>query len=156
MIYDFSVQDYQGNPTSLNTYQGQVLIIVNIATRCGFTSQLHILEKIYQDFEKKLIVLAFPCNQFASQSPESDQETQEFCSLNYQITFPVFKKIHVVGPRADPLFIYLTQALPGVMGTKAIKWNFTKFIINARGHPHKRLGPHAGEKSLRETIAELF
>lgn len=132
-LYDFTVKNKKGESVSLAEYKGKVVLIVNIATKCGFTPQLTGLEELWNTYEDKgLVILGFPCNQFANQNPGSDDQTQEFCSLNYGVTFPIMKKINVNGNDADPLYKWLKSKKGGILWS-AIKWNFTKFLINKNG-----------------------
>ena len=141
-IYDFSVQDAKGDSVSLETYKGKNIIIVNVASKCGFTPQYEGLEKIYQEGkDKDLVILGFPCNQFGKQEPGNDEEIQSFCQVNYGVSFPVFSKIEVNGENTHPLYEYLKSEQKGLLGSEAIKWNFTKFWIGKDGVPKKRYAP---------------
>ena len=134
-IFDFSVTDINGNEVSLEKFKGKNLLIVNVASKCGFTPQYKELETIYQkNKDKDFEILAFPCNQFGAQEPGTEKEIQEFCDLNYSVTFPLFSKIEVNGPSAHPLYEHLKSAAPGILGSKAIKWNFTKFFVDKEGN----------------------
>lgn len=142
-VHDFKVKDINGKLVSLSDYRGKVLLIVNVASKCGFTPQYTDLEKIYQEFKTQgFEVLAFPCNQFGGQEPGNSEEIKNFCSLNYNVSFPLFSKINVNGSDADPLYECLKETLPGIMGSKAIKWNFTKFLVAKNGVPIKRYAPN--------------
>ena len=148
-IYDFSVETIDGKKISLDQYEGKVLLVVNTASKCGFTPQLKELEETYQNYGKDgFEVLAFPCNQFGGQEPGSNEQIQEFCEIGYKTTFPLFSKVDVKGDKASPLFQYLTESLPGLLGSKAIKWNFTKFLIGPDGVPVKRFAPKDSVKSV--------
>ncbi|MBU6154488.1 MAG: glutathione peroxidase [Bdellovibrionales bacterium] len=141
-IYDFSVKDASGVEVALREFEGKVLLVVNTASACGFTPQYEGLQEMYSRFrESGFEILAFPCNQFGGQEPGTDQEIQSFCSLNYGVTFRVFSKIDVNGERAHPLFQFLKSEAPGVLGTEAIKWNFTKFLVSRSGKVKKRFAP---------------
>lgn len=155
-IYDFSVQTAAGGEQPLEFYSNQVLLIVNTASQCGFTPQYKGLQALYAEFKDQgFTVLGFPCDQFGHQEPGSDDEIQEFCQTNYDVTFPVFAKIDVNGPSAHPLYKYLTQTTPGIFHTEAIKWNFTKFLVNRNGDSVQRFAPNSTPESIRDTIAEL-
>ena len=151
-IFDFSVTDINGNEVSLEKFKGKNLLIVNVASKCGFTPQYKELETIYQkNKDKDFEILAFPCNQFGAQEPGTDREIQEFCDLNYSVTFPLFSKLEVNGPSAHPLYEHLKSAAPGILGSKAIKWNFTKFLVDKEGNVKKRYAPtHKPSKILED------
>ena len=151
-IFDFSVTDINGNEVSLEKFKGKNLLIVNVASKCGFTPQYKELETIYQkNKDKDFEILAFPCNQFGAQEPGTDKEIQEFCDLNYSVTFPLFSKLEVNGPSAHPLYEHLKSAAPGILGSKAIKWNFTKFLVDKEGKVKKRYAPtHKPSKILED------
>ena len=156
-IYSFSCRLNNGEEKKIVDYSDKVLLIVNTASKCGFTPQYAGLEKLYENYRNSgFEVLAFPCNQFGSQEPGSDEEIKEFCSTNYQTTFPVFSKIDVKGPKADPLFVYLTSSRPGLMGLESIKWNFTKFLINQDGKPIKRYAPNTKPETIATKIESLL
>ena len=141
-FYSLKVKTIKGEEKTLESYKGKVLLIVNTASKCGLTPQYQELQELHHRFSKKgLDILAFPCNQFGGQEPGSEEEIQEFCDLNYKISFPLFAKIHVNGDQTHPLYLYLKKALPGLLGSEAIKWNFTKFLIDAQGRPLKRFAP---------------
>ena len=151
-LYDFTVKNKKGESVSLAEYKGKVVLIVNIATKCGFTPQLTGLEELWNTYEDKgLVILGFPCNQFANQNPGSDDQTQEFCSLNYGVTFPIMKKINVNGNDADPLYKWLKSKKGGILWS-AIKWNFTKFLINKNGEVVHRSAPTAPPSSIEKYI----
>jgi glutathione peroxidase len=156
-IYNFDCKNHLGENVSLSDYQGQVLLIVNTASKCGFTPQYEGLNELHEKYHSKdFSVLGFPCNQFGGQEPGSNEEIQNFCSLNFQTTFPVFGKIDVNGERADPLYQYLTEAQPGILGTKKIKWNFTKFLINKNGEVVKRFASSTKPKDISNSIEALI
>ena len=137
-VYDYSAQTLDGQDVSLADYRGKVLLIVNTASKCGFTPQYEGLEALYKaNKDRGFTILAFPCNQFGAQEPGNAEEIANFCSLTYDVTFPMFAKVDVNGPNAHPLFRWLTQALPGWLGRK-IRWNFTKFLIDGQGRPLRR------------------
>ena len=141
-IYDFKARAIDGKEISLETYRGKVVLIVNVASKCGFTPQYKGLESLYEKYKDQgLVILGFPCNQFGGQEPGAEAEILSFCDLNYGVTFPLFSKIDVNGTNAHPLFGYLKTAKPGILGTEAIKWNFTKFLIDRKGEPIHRYAP---------------
>ncbi|WP_378955785.1 glutathione peroxidase [Pelosinus sp. sgz500959] len=155
-IYEFSVNTVNGKQQSLSDYKGKVLLIVNTASKCGFTSQYQQLQQLYETYGKdKFTVLAFPCNQFLKQEPGSDQEIVTFCQINFGVTFPVFSKIDVKGSKADPLFTYLTEKTPSLLG-KSIKWNFTKFLIDGKGNVYNRYAPITSPNQLIADIEKLL
>ncbi len=152
-IYQFSAKNIKGKEVSLEDYQGKLLLIVNTASKCGFTPQLEGLEQLYLDFaDKGLEILGFPCNQFLKQDPGSDSEISEFCSLNYGVTFPMFSKIDVNGENTHPLYHYLKAEAKGLMGSEKIKWNFTKFLVDQEGKVLKRYAPNTEPKDLVKDI----
>ncbi len=155
-IYDFKVKDNLGKEVSLNDYKGKVLLIVNTASKCGFTPQYEGLQKLYEKFgNEKFEILGFPCNQFGSQEPGTDQEIKEFCTLNYGVGFPIFQKVEVNGENADPLFKYLKKECSGIVG-KNIKWNFTKFLVDAEGKAIKRFAPTKRPVDIITEIEKLL
>jgi len=156
-IYDFKLTTIDGDEITLSKFTGKSLLIVNVASKCGFTDQYKGLESVYQEYkDKNFEILGFPCNQFGAQEPGSDQEIKEFCSLTYQVSFPMFSKTDVNGDRTAPLYQYLKKELPGLMGSQAIKWNFTKFFIDKSGAPIKRFAPKdSPEKVMNELKALL-
>lgn len=155
-IYDFQVKDVQGQPVSLVDYQGKVLLIVNTATGCGFTPQYEGLEKLYQDYrDQGFEILDFPCNQFGNQAPGTNEEIQEFCQLRYHTTFKTFGKIEVNGENEDPLYTFLKKEKGGLVGA-AIKWNFTKFLINSDGEVVERFAPQTTPDKIGPKIAKLL
>lgn len=156
-VHHFKVRTPQGTLQDLSVYRDKVLLIVNTASRCGFTPQYQDLEQLYQRYHQKgLEILAFPCNQFGGQEPGNDQDIQQFCQLNYGVSFPVMAKIQVNGPDADPLFEYLKDQARGLMKTRAIKWNFTKFLVNKDGVVVKRYAPRTRPNQFIDAIeAEL-
>jgi glutathione peroxidase len=152
-VYDFNAKSIDGRETPLSDFRGKVLLIVNVASRCGFTPQYAGLETLHQKYEGQgFAVLGFPCNQFGGQEPGTEAEIKSFCDTNYRITFPLFAKIDVNGVNADPLYKYLVEAKRGVLGTTAIKWNFTKFLINREGEPVKRYAPNEKPQDLEKDI----
>ncbi len=156
-LYEFTVTNIQGEKKSLADYQGQVLLIVNVASQCGFTSQYGGLEELHRAYQDQgFVVLGFPCNQFGGQEPGSEPEIAEFCSVRFGVTFPMFAKVDVNGDHAHPLFVYLQQELPGLLGTRWIKWNFTKFLVNRQGEPIQRYGSTDTPESLRADIEQAL
>lgn len=155
-VYDYKVINNKGEEVSLEQYKGKVLLIVNTATGCGFTPQYEGLEKIYQEYKDKgFEILDFPCNQFGSQAPGSDEEIHQFCTLKYNTTFPRFKKINVNGVDESPLYTYLKSQKGGLF-TPNIKWNFTKFLVNREGAVVGRYAPTETPEQLKEDIEKLL
>jgi len=156
-IYDFTAATLSGNEASLADYRGEVLLIVNTASQCGFTPQYEGLEQLYEDAHSRgLSVLAFPCNQFGAQEPGSAQEIEQFSRCTYGVSFPMFAKIDVNGENAHPLYKYLKRERPGIFGTESIKWNFTKFLVNREGVVVARYAPHKKPEALRKPIERLL
>jgi glutathione peroxidase len=156
-IYDFVARDITGHEVSLSAYRGKVLLIVNTASRCGFTPQYAGLEALYKDLhEGGLVVLAFPCNQFGQQEPGDAAEIASFCNLTYDVSFPMFAKIDVNGPNASPLFVWLKDQVAGMFGSKAIKWNFTKFLVDRDGKVVERFAPTTTPKAIRRVIEKTL
>lgn len=155
-IYDFSVKDPSGKDVSLESFRGKVLLIVNTATGCGFTPQYKGLEELYRKFKDRgFEVLDFPCNQFGHQAPGSDVEIGEFCSLNYDTTFPRFKKINVNGPEQSPLYKWLKSRKGGFLGSR-IKWNFTKFLVDRDGNVVARFAPTTPPSRIEKAVEALL
>jgi len=156
-LYDFTVEANDGSAVNLADERGKVLLIVNTASKCGFTPQYDGLQALYERFGKQgFEVLAFPCNQFGSQEPGSAEEIGEFCRVNHGVTFPIMRKIDVNGSDAAPLFDWLKSEAPGVMGTKAIKWNFTKFLIDREGKVVSRYAPTDKPETIAGDIEKLL
>ena len=156
-VMDFSAVLANGEPKNLNDYQGKVLLIVNTASKCGFTPQYTGLESLHQTYgERGFSVLAFPCNQFGGQEPGSEEEIQSFCDLNYQTSFPLFSKIEVNGAASHPLYAHLKEQAPGVLGSQRIKWNFTKFLVNQQGEVVKRYAPSTKPEAIASDIDALL
>ena len=152
-VYDFEARDIAGKDTSLADFKGKVMLIVNTASKCGFTPQFGGLEALHSAYAAKgLVVLGFPCNQFGSQDPGSDSEIAEFCQMNYGVSFPMMGKIDVNGPAAHPLYKWLAAEAPGLLGSKAIKWNFTKFLVGKDGQVIKRYAPMDKPADLAKDI----
>ncbi|GGE57839.1 glutathione peroxidase [Priestia taiwanensis] len=156
-IYDFQVKRNNGEEIEMKEYEGNVLLIVNTATNCGFAPQLAELQELYEMYhERGFEVLSFPCNQFANQEPRSDEEIATACFLNYGTAYPIFQKINVKGEEAHPLYNYLTKEAPGILGSTSIKWNFTKFLIDRDGNVVKRFSPKTKPKKIVEEIEKLL
>ena len=156
-LYDLPVTPLRGTPTTLSKYEGKVLLIVNVASHCGFTPQYEGLEQLQREYgDQGLLVLGFPCNQFGAQEPGDAEEIATFCSTTYDVTFPLFEKVEVNGPGAAPLFQFLKAEAPGVLGTEAIKWNFTKFLVDRHGKVVSRRAPSDTPASLRAEIEALL
>jgi glutathione peroxidase len=152
-IYDFEARQMNGTTVPLEQYRGKALLIVNTASACGFTPQFGGLEALHEKYGRRgLAVLGFPCNQFGSQDPGSNEAIASFCQLNYGVTFPMMAKIDVNGPQADPLFKWLTAEAPGILGSKAIKWNFTKFLVGKDGQVIKRYAPTDKPEDMSKDI----
>jgi glutathione peroxidase len=156
-LYEFTVRTIDGKPQSMRAFKGRVLLIVNTASQCGFTPQYKGLEALHRKFSKRgFSVLGFPCNQFGAQEPGSEDEIVAFCERNYGVTFPLFSKIDVNGAHADPLFAYLKKAQPGLLGSEAIKWNFTKFLVDKSGNVVERYAPKDEPDKLAADIEKLL
>lgn len=156
-IYNFSLTLLDGTPFDTQSLRGQVVLVVNVASHCGFTPQYAELEKLYRELEAQgFVILAFPCNQFGAQEPGSAEDIARFCSLNYGVTFPVMQKIEVNGTHADPLYRWLKKQKSGLLGSEAIKWNFTKFLIDTRGQVVERYAPQTAPETLRADIIRLL
>ena len=152
-VYDFQAQQITGQPVDLSQNKGQVMLIVNTASACGFTPQFAGLETLHKTYgERGLVVLGFPCNQFGGQDPASNDKIAEFCQLNYGVSFPMMAKVDVNGADAHPLYQWLCAEAPGLLGTKAIKWNFTKFLVGKDGQVLKRYAPTDKPASLTQDI----
>ena len=156
-VYDFTAQSLAGEEVPLKRFEGQVLLIVNTASACGFTPQYKGLEQLQRDLAPRgFAVLAFPCNQFGGQEPGDAAEIANFCSLTYDVTFPVFAKIDVNGSNADPLFERLKNEAPGLLGLKSIKWNFTKFLVDRNGKTVARYAPTTKPEDIEADIEKLL
>ncbi|MEO7051977.1 MAG: glutathione peroxidase [Rhodanobacter sp.] len=156
-VYDFTVNDIDGKPRSLAEWRGKTLLIVNVASKCGFTPQYRGLETLYQDqHDHGLVVLGFPCDQFGHQEPGNEAEIENFCRTQYDVTFPMFAKIEVNGEGADPLYKWLKSEGTGILGSESIKWNFTKFLVDADGQVVKRYAStDTPQKIALETLDHL-
>ncbi len=154
---NFVVNDIDKKPVKLSEYKGKVLLIVNVASKCGFTPQYEGLEKLYRKYKNQgFEILAFPCNQFGNQEPGTNEEIKSFCQTNYNVTFKLFDKIDVNGANAHPLYQFLKDAKPGIMGSKDIKWNFTKFLIDREGNVVERYAPQTTPESVAKDIEKLL
>ena len=155
-VYHIPVQDIKGQAVDLEQYQGKVLLIVNVASKCGLTPQYEGLEKLYQQYKNKgLVILGFPCNQFAKQESGNSNEIQEFCQINYGVSFPMFDKIEVNGKNAHPIFKYLKAELGGFL-VDDVKWNFTKFVIDKNGKPVRRFSPTTPPEKMENYIKSIL
>lgn len=156
-IYSFRVKAIDGKEISLSEYQGKTLLIVNVASRCGFTPQYEGLEALYRKLkDRNFLVLAFPCNQFGAQEPGDENEIQNFCKTSYDVTFPMFAKIEVNGEGTQPLYSFLKKKEKGILGTEAIKWNFTKFLVSKTGEVLQRYAPQTSPESLEKEILAVL
>jgi len=156
-VYDFKAKTIDGKEISLQDFKGKALLIVNVASKCGFTGQYEGLENLYKKHKDQgFEILGFPCNQFGSQESGSEAEIKSFCSLTYGVDFPMFSKVDVNGANAHPLYKYLTSEKPGILGTEAIKWNFTKFLIGKDGEPVKRYGSADKPESLEADVEKVL
>jgi glutathione peroxidase len=152
-IYDFEAQQIGGQTVPLSQFRGKPMLIVNTASACGFTPQFAGLEELHRRYgERGLVVLGFPCNQFGGQDPGSNEEIAQFCQVNYGVSFPMMRKIEVNGPQAHPLYRWLTAEAPGLLGSKAIKWNFTKFLVGKDGQVLQRYAPQDAPEKLAKDI----
>ena len=156
-IYDYKVDDSQKNPVYLSDYKGKTLLIVNVASRCGLTPQYKGLQELFSKYSNKdFEILAFPCNQFGAQEPGSNEEIKEFCDINFNVSFKIFDKINVNGSSASPLFKHLKNEAKGVMGSEAIKWNFTKFLIDNNGSVIKRYSPQTTPDKIDKDLSKIL
>ncbi len=154
-FYDFTANTITGEEVSMSKYKGKVLLIVNVASECGFTPQYEGLETLYQTYNKDgFEILAFPCNQFGGQEPGTPEQIQNFCSVNFKTTFPLFEKIDVNGDNTHPLYVFLKKEAPGFLGTQGIKWNFTKFLIDKKGTVIARYASSTKPKEISKDIAK--
>jgi glutathione peroxidase len=156
-IYDFSAETLDGKPAPLSDYRGKVVLIVNTASKCGFTPQYEGLEALYRKYrDRGLVVLGFPCNQFGGQEPGKAEDIAGFCSLNYEVSFPMMGKIEVNGPQAHPLYAYLKKEKKGLLGSEGVKWNFTKFLVDRDGEVVERFAPADKPQSLENAVEALL
>ena len=156
-VYDYKVKDINGSEVAMSDFKDKVVVIVNVASTCGFTPQYEGLQKLYDQYsEAGLEILAFPCNQFGAQEKGDEADIKEFCSVNYSVTFPIFSKVNVNGPDAEPLFVFLKERLKGFMGTDSIKWNFSKFLLGRDGTVEKRYGSLDSPEAIEADIKRLL
>jgi glutathione peroxidase len=156
-IYDFSAKTIDGTEQTLDAYRNKTVLVVNVASKCGFTPQYKGLEEMYEKFsDKGLVVLGFPCDQFLHQEPGDEAEIKNFCALTYDVKFPMFAKVDVNGESAHPLYKYLKHEAKGLLGTESIKWNFTKFLIDKNGHVVKRYAPSDTPASIEKDVAPIL
>ena len=156
-VYDFSATTITGKEVAIADYKDKLLLVVNTASKCGLTPQFKDLEALYEKYKDQgLMILGFPCNQFLSQDPASNEEISEFCQLNYGVSFPMFAKIDVNGDDTHPLFKHLKEAAPGLLGINAVKWNFTKFLVDKKGNVIERYAPTTEPLSIAKDIEKLL
>jgi len=156
-LSDFTVKDINGEPQPLGAYTEKVLLVVNVASKCGFTGQYAGLQALQEAFaDRGFFVLGFPCNQFGAQEPGDEQSIKSFCETSYGVTFPMFAKIDVNGSHTDPFYAWLKNSMPGVLGTEGIKWNFTKFLVDRHGNVVKRYAPSATPAAIKADIEALL
>ena len=156
-LHDFTADTLEGQPRSLADFRGQVVLVVNVASKCGFTPQYTGLEALWKEYGPKgLAVVGFPCNQFGAQEPGSAADIRQFCSLTYPVSFPLFAKVEVNGANAHPIYNFLKTGAPGVLGTEAVKWNFTKFLVAKDGRVVERYAPSTTPAALKADIDELL
>ncbi len=156
-LHEILARRIDGSEADLSEFRGKVLLVVNVASRCGFTPQYKGLEALYRKYrDRGFVVLGFPCNQFGSQEPGDEEEIRSFCSATYDVTFPMFAKVDVNGANAHPLFQYLKSSAPGVLGTEAIKWNFTKFLVDRDGKVVRRYAPKDTPEKIAADIEALL
>ncbi|HLR17192.1 MAG TPA: glutathione peroxidase [Alcanivoracaceae bacterium] len=156
-FYTMSAETIQGETLPMSEYEGKVVVVVNTASKCGFTPQYKGLQALYEEYgDQGLVVLGFPCNQFGQQEPENDAAIEEFCELNFGVTFPMFAKVEVNGDGAHPIFKWLKSEAPGILGSEGIKWNFTKFLINKKGEVVQRYAPKDKPEALKSQIQKLL
>ena len=156
-LYDLSVKDIKMNTVDLSSFKGKTLLIVNVASKCGFTPQYKDLQNLYDKYQDQgFEILGFPCNQFGAQEPGTNEEVQSFCELKYNVSFKMFDKIDVNGSDASPLFKYLKHESPGILGTEAIKWNFTKFLVNKDGQVVMRFASKDGESAIESELLKIL
>ncbi len=156
-IYQFELQTLDGRKTSLAEWEGKTLLIVNVASKCGFTPQYKGLEDLYRKYKDRgLVILGFPCNQFGAQEPGDAEEIKNFCSLTYSVSFPMFSKVDVNGEQTHPLYAHLKSKEKGILGTESIKWNFTKFLVNKGGEVVARFAPQTTPEQLEKEITAIL
>jgi glutathione peroxidase len=155
--FELSAKRADGSPFDFDSLRGHVTLVVNVASQCGFTPQYKQLQALHEAYESRgLRILAFPCNQFGSQEPGSDEQIQQFCKLTYDVSFPVLAKVQVNGPDSDPVFVHLKKQAPGLLGSEGIKWNFTKFLIDADGRVVERYAPTTSPSAIAKDIEALL
>ncbi len=155
-LHDFNAKTINGKEISLSEYKGKLILVVNTASKCGFTPQYKGLEELYKKLQDQLVVLGFPCNQFGKQEPGNANDISSFCEINYGVSFPIFSKIDVNGENADPIFKYLKKAAPGFLGTESIKWNFTKFLVDKNGNVIKRYSTMTKPEEIEEDLKKYL
>jgi len=155
-IHEYTVKNINGEEINLSDYKGKVLLIVNVASKCGFTPQYKGLEELFEEFKGEVVVMGFPCNQFGAQEPGNAEEIKNFCSLTYDVKFPLFEKIDVNGPQTHPLYEFLKESKPGILGTEGIKWNFTKFLVDKNGEVVKRYAPNDTPDKIKKDLAQYL
>lgn len=155
-VFDHTVKDINGQDVSLSQYKGKFLLIVNVASKCGFTPQYKGLEELFEELKDNVVVLGFPCNQFGAQEPGDAEEIKTFCSLTYDVKFPLFAKVDVNGDNASPLYKFLKEERPGILGTEGIKWNFTKFLVNREGQVVKRYAPTDKPEDIKKDLSKML
>lgn len=156
-VYELEAKSIDGAPQSLADYEGKTLLVVNVASKCGFTPQYTGLEAMYRKYKDKgLVVLGFPCDQFGHQEPGNEQEIKNFCSLKYNVSFPLFAKIEVNGAHTAPVYKFLKKEAKGLLGTEAVKWNFTKFLVDKHGNVVRRYAPTDTPESIEKDIAKIL
>ena len=156
-IYDIYIKDSSNKEVSMSKFEGKTLLIVNVASKCGLTPQYKGLQSLYEEYkDRNFVVLGFPCNQFGGQEPGTNSEINNFCEINYSVTFPIFSKIKVNGPDSHPLFKLLKNDKPGIFRTESIKWNFTKFLVNRSGKIIDRFSPRVEPKYIRSEIERIL
>ncbi|HUS25448.1 MAG TPA: glutathione peroxidase [Candidatus Binatia bacterium] len=156
-VYDFSAKTIDGTDQRLDAWKGKVVLVVNVASKCGFTPQYKGLEAMYRKFKDKgLVIAGFPCDQFGHQEPGDEKEIRSFCSLSYDVSFPLYAKVEVNGDQAHPLYQHLKTEAPGLLGSKGIKWNFTKFLVDRSGKVVKRYAPTDKPEDIEKEVAELL
>jgi glutathione peroxidase len=156
-FHDFTATDIDGTQQSMAAYRGKLVLVVNVASKCGFTPQYKGLEAVFRQYQDRgLVILGFPCDQFGHQEPGDEKEIREFCSLNYDVSFPMFAKVEVNGAGTHPLYAHLKKEAPGLLGSEAIKWNFTKFLIDRDGRVVKRYAPTDTPESIAKDIERIL
>jgi glutathione peroxidase len=156
-FFELSARDILGKELAFGNFRGKVVLVVNVASKCGFTPQYKALEELFKKYQTQgLLVLGFPCNQFGAQEPASETEIQQFCSLTYDVTFPMFAKVKVNGPDTHPVYEFLKNQQSGILGTKSIKWNFTKFLIDKQGRVIGRYGPQIRPEQIEKDIEKAL